>query len=90
MLNQAQKILLVFIQSNWMYVKHVKHIKACNFLNNGSICNPLALLELSYFVLFTQYISFILMSNMSNQVQKILLVFLQSNRMYVKHVEHIS
>ena len=90
MLNQAQKILLVFIQSNWMYVEHVEHIKACNFLNNGPICNLLALLELSYSPLFTQYISFILLSNMLNQAQKILLVFLQSNWMYVKHVEHIS
>ena len=90
MLNQAQKILLVFTQSNWMYVEHVEHIKACNFLNNGPICNPLALLELSYSALFTQYISFIIMSNMSNQVQKILLVFLQSNWMYVEHFEHIS
>ena len=62
-----------------MYVEHVEHIKACNFLNNGPICNPLALLELSYFALFPQYISFIVMSNMLNQVQKILLVFLQSN-----------
>ena len=90
MLNQAQKILLVFTQSNWMYVEHVEHIKACNFLNNGPICNLLALLELSYSALFPQYISFIIMSNMLNQVQKILLVFLQSNWMYVKHVKHIS
>ena len=90
MLNQAQKILLVFIQSNWMYVEHVEHIKTCNFLNNGPICNPLALLEFSYSALFPQYISFTLMLNMSNQVQKILLVFLQSNWMYVEHVEHIS
>ena len=67
MSNQAQKIL------------HVKHIKACNFLNNGPICNLIALLELSYSALFTQYISFILMSNMTNQAQKILLVFTQSN-----------
>ena len=88
MLNQAQKILLVFIQSNWMYVEHVEHIKACNFLNNGPICNPLALLELSYSALFTQYISFILMLNMLNQAQKILLVFIQNNWMYVEHVEH--
>ena len=78
MLNRGQKILLVFIHSNWMYVKHVKHIKAYNFLNNGPICNPLALLELSYFPLFTQYISFILMSNMLNRGQKILLVFIHS------------
>ena len=90
MLNQAQKILLVFTQSNWMYVEHVKHIKACNFLNNGPICNLLALLELSYSALFPQYISFIIILNMSNQVQKILLVFLQSNWMYVEHVKHIS
>ena len=69
---------------------YVEHIKACIFLNNGPICNPLALLELSYSPLFTQYISFIIMSNMLNQVQKILLVFLQSKGMYVKHVEHIS
>ena len=62
-----------------MYVEHVKHIKAGNFLNNGLISNLLALLELSYSTLFTQYISYILMLNMSNQVQKILLVFLQSN-----------
>ena len=62
-----------------MYVEHVEPIKACDFLNNGPICNLLALLELSYSTLFTQYISFIIMSNMSNQVQKILLVFLQSN-----------
>ena len=62
-----------------MYVEHVKHIKACYFLNNGPICNPLALLELSYSALFPQYISFIIMLNMLNQVQKILLVFLQSN-----------
>ena len=41
-----------------MYVKHVKHIKAYNFLNNGLICNQLALLELSYSPLFTQYIKF--------------------------------
>ena len=53
---------------------HVEHIKASNFLN-GPICNPLALLELSYSPLFTQHISFILMWNMSNQVQKILLEF---------------
>ena len=90
MSNQAQKTLLVFIQSNWMYVEHVKHIKACNFLNNGPICNLLALLELSCSALFTQYISSILMLNMSNQAQKILLVFIQSNWMYVKHVKHIS
>ena len=90
MLNQAQKILLVFTQSNWMYVEHVEHIKACNFLNNNPICNLIALLELSYSALFPQYISFIIMSNMSNQVQKILLVFLQSNWMYVEHVKHIS
>ena len=32
-----------------------------------------------YSALFTQYISFILMSNISNQVQKILLNFTQSN-----------
>ena len=62
-----------------MYVKHVEHIKACNFLNNGPICNLLALLELSYPPLFTQHISFIIMSNMLNQVQKILLVFIDSN-----------
>ena len=80
MSNYAQKILLVFIQSNWMYVKH---IKACNFLNNGLICNPLALLELWYPALFPQNISFIIMSN---RVQKILLVFLQSNWMYVEHI----
>ena len=81
--NRVQKILLVFIQSNWMYVKHVR---ACNFLNNGPICNPLALLELSYSPLFIQCISCIIMSNISNRVQKILLVFIQSNWMYVKHV----
>ena len=86
MLNWVQKILPVFIQSNWMYVKHVKHIKAYNFLNNGLICNLLALLELSYSPLFTQHISFILMSNMSNWIQKILLVFICSNWMYVEHV----
>ena len=62
-----------------MYVEHVKHKKAYNFLNNGPIYNPLALLELSYSPLFTQYISYIFMSNMSNRVQKILLVFIQSN-----------
>ena len=62
-----------------MYVEHVEHRKACNFLNNGPICNLLALLELSYSALFPQYSSFIIMSNMLNQVQKILLVFLQSN-----------
>ena len=44
-----------------MYVKHVKHIKACNFLNNGLICSPFALLELSYSPIFPQCISFILM-----------------------------
>ena len=62
-----------------MYVEHAEHIKAYNFLNNDPICNPFALLELSYSPLFTQYISYILMSNMSNRVQKILLVFIQSN-----------
>ena len=31
-----------------MYVKHVEHIKAYNFLNSGPICNLLTLLELSY------------------------------------------
>ena len=62
-----------------MYVKHVKHIKAYNFLNNGLIYNPLAPLELSDFPLFTQHIRYILMSNMSNRVQKILLVFIASN-----------
>ena len=69
-----------------MYVEHVEHIKACNFLNNGPICNLLALLKLSYSPLFTQDISYILMLNMSNRVQKILLVFIDSNLMYVKHV----
>ena len=49
-----------------MYVEHVEHIEACNFLNNALICNLLALLELSYSVLFTQHISFILMLNMLN------------------------
>ena len=73
-----------------MYVEHVKHIKAYNFLNNGPICNLLALLECSYSFLFTQHISFILMSNMSNRVQKILLVFRQSNSKYVEHVKHIK
>ena len=93
MLNRVQKILLVFIQINWMYVEHVEHIKAYNFLNNGLICNQLAPLELSNSPnspLFTQYISFILMLNMSNRVQKILLVFIQINWMYVEHVEHIK
>ena len=69
-----------------MYVKNVEHKKAYNFLNNGPIYNPLALLELSYSPLFTQHISYILMSNMSNRVQKILLVFIDSNLMYVEHV----
>ena len=69
-----------------MYVEHVEHIKACNFLNNGPIYTPLALLELSYSPLFTQHISYILMLNMSNRVQKILLVFIDSNLMYVEHV----
>ena len=62
-----------------MYVEHVEHIKAYNFLNNGPICNPLALLELSYSPLFTQSISFILMLNMLNRGQKILLVFIHCN-----------
>ena len=88
MSNPIQKILPVFIQSNWMYVKHVKHIKACNFLKNYPISNSIALLELSYSPLFTQYISVILMSNMLNPVQKILLVYIHSNWMYVKHVRH--
>ena len=61
-----------------MYVEHVEHKKAYNFLNNGLICNPLALLELSYSPLFIECISFILMSNMSNRGQKILLVFIHS------------
>ena len=69
-----------------MYVKHVEHINACNFLNNGSICNLVALLEFSQAPLFTQHNSFILMLNMSNSIQKILLVFIQSNSMFVKHV----
>ena len=90
MSNLVQKIPLVFIHSNWMYVEHVEHIKAYNFLNNGPICNPLALLELSHSPLCTQHISFILMSNMSNLVQKIPLVFIHSNWMYVEHVEHIK
>ena len=90
MSNRGQKILLVFIHSNWMYVEHVEHIKASNFLNNGQICNLLALLELSYSPLFTQCITFITMSNMSNRGQKILLVFIHSNWMYVEHVEHIK
>ena len=81
MSDRVQKILLVFIQSNWMYVEHVKLIKAYNFLNNGPVYNPLALLELSYSPLFTQHISYILMSNMLNRVQKILLVFIDSNLM---------
>ena len=79
MSDRVQKILLVFIQSNWMYVKHVEHIKAYNFLNDGPICNLLALLELSYSLLFTEHISYILMLNMSDRVQKILLVFIDSN-----------
>ena len=62
-----------------MYVEHVEHIKAYNFLNNGLIYNVFALIELSYSPLFTQYISYILISNMFNRVQKILLVFIQSN-----------
>ena len=62
---------------------YVKHIKAYNFLNNGPIYNLLALLELSYSPLFTQHISYILMSN---RVQKILLIFIDSNLMYVEHV----
>ena len=78
------------LKQAWMYVEHVEHIKAYNFLNNGLICNPLALLELSYSPLCTQHISFILMSNMSNRVQKILPVFIHSNWMYVEHVEHIK
>ena len=82
MLNRVQKILLVFIQSNWMYVEHVEHIKAYNFLNIGPIYNPLALLELSYSPLFIQYISYILTSNMWNRVPKILLVPTDSNLMY--------
>ena len=90
MLNPVQKILLVFIQSNWMHVEHVEYKKACNFLNNGLICNLPVLLELSYSHLLTQYISFILMLNMLNPVQKILLVFIQSNWMHVKHVKHIK
>ena len=90
MSNRVQKILLVFIQSNWMHVEHVKHIKVYNFLDNGPICNLLALLELSYCLLFTQYISFILMSNMLNRVQIILLVFIKSNSNYVEHVKHIK
>ena len=62
---------------------YVKHIKAYNFLNNGPLYNPFALLELSYSPLFTQHINYILMSN---RVQKILLVFIDSNLMYVDHV----
>ena len=58
---------------------YVKHIKIYNFLNNGPICNLLALLDLSYFPLFNQHISFILMLNMSNRVQKMLLLFIHSN-----------
>ena len=69
-----------------MYVEHVEHIKAYNFLNNNPIYNLLALLELSYSPLFTQHISYIVMSNMSNRAQKILLVFIDSNLMYVEHV----
>ena len=69
-----------------MYVEHVKHKKAYNFLNNGPIYNLLALLKLCYSPLFTQHISYILMSNVSNRVQKILLVFIDSNLMYVEHV----
>ena len=64
-----------------MYVEHVKHIKAYNFLNNGLIYNPLALLELSYSPLFTQHMSYFHMWNMSNRVQKILPVFIDSNLM---------
>ena len=74
----------------WMNVEHVKHLKAYNFLNNGPIYNPLALLELSYSPLFTQSISFILISNMLNRGQKILLIFIHCNWMYVKHVKHIK
>ena len=69
-----------------MNVEHVKHIKAYNIPNNGPIYNLLALLELSYSPLFTQHISYILMLNMLNRVQTILLVFIDSNLMYVKHV----
>ena len=61
------------------HVENVEHIKAYNFLYNCLICNPFALLELSYSPLFTQYMSYIVVSNMSNRVQKILLVFIQSN-----------
>ena len=90
MLNRVQKILLLFIQINWMYVEHVKHIKAYNFFHNGLICNLLALLELSHSLVFNQCISFILMSNMLNKVQKILLLFIHSNWMYIKHVRQIG
>ena len=62
-----------------MYVEHVEHTRDCNFVNNGLICNPLALLELSYTPLFTQHISFILVSKMLSRVQNILLVFIMSN-----------
>ena len=68
--------------------RHVKHIKAYNFLNNGPICNLLALLELPYSPLFNLHITFILMSNMLNRVQKTLLLFIHSNWMYVEHVKH--
>ena len=65
-----------------MHVEHVKHLEAYNFLNNGPICNPLALLELSYSPLFTQYISFILISNMSNRGQKISLPDILTNNKF--------
>ena len=48
---------------------YVEHIKTYNFINNGLICNPLALLELSYSPLFNQHITFILMSNMCCKTQ---------------------
>ena len=51
-----------------MYVEHVEHIKAYNFLNNGLTCNMLALLELPQSLLFAQHISLFFMLNMSNNI----------------------
>ena len=58
-----------------MHVEHTLFTEQMKALNKDKSMSNINI----YSALFTQYISYIVMSNMSNQAQKILLVFIQSN-----------
>ena len=64
-----------------MHVEHVKHTlftEQMKALNKDKSMSNMSNINI-YSALFTQYISYVVMSNMLNQAQKILLVFIQSN-----------